>query len=591
MNKTSFRLRAHGFGLAFIAVIYFAAPLTTASAQTGLNPGQLSYASTTHSIGVEWGISGDENHDARGNVQYRIQGMSSWKPALPLVRVDSSAGNMLAGSILFLEPATSYEIQAALSDPDGGDENRTFTATTRAVPKLPAGGRTLHVVPGNGGGTGSQSDPYLGLVTAWATAQPGDMVLVHGGSYGGVRDASGQSGTPGNPIVFRAAGDGEALFSYIEVFNHSHLWFEGLTFRHDGTSDTGFYSSLTNAGYDNGFQPMQADINGIVLVRNRFEGYKHSIRAGPRTSGWYITDNVIVGNKQLGMSGTESFDGEGIELAHGSDHEVAYNSITLVADGVSFPERNCDIYANDIFDVTDDGIELDHGEANIRVWGNRIHNAGHNGIAFQPQDGAPWYIVRNQIVNMQESVFKFRETDRFVAVHNTFVNWGWVLDHWSDHILRGITKNNLWISVNNGPIWKRGSASASWQTDLDYDGFDWGSNSTPFTYEGVGYADLPGLRAASGQQIHGIRVNRTTCFETFDVPGPPPFTTIPPQWMTLKASCAAVDAGVALPNINDDYAGSAPDMGAYEVGQPLPHYGPRPTAGSLPKPPTGLQVL
>jgi hypothetical protein len=291
------------------------------------------------------------------------------------------------------------------------------------------------------------------------------------------------------------------------------------------------------------------------------------------------------------MSGTESFDGEGIELAHGSDHEVAYNSITLVADGVSFPERNCDIYGNDIFDVTDDGIELDHGEANIRVWNNRIHNAGHNGIAFQPQDGAPWYIVRNQMVNMQESVFKFRETDRFVAVHNTFVNWGWVVDHWSDQLLRGITRNNLWISVNNGPIWKRGSNSVSWQTDLDYDGFDWGSNSTPFTYEGTGYPDLPSLRTASGQQTHGIRIDRTTCFETFDVPGPPPFTTIPPQWMTLKASCIAVDAGVMLPNINDDYAGSAPDMGAYEVGQPLPHYGPRPMTTSQPKPPTGLRVF
>ena len=43
----------------------------------------------------------------------------------------------------------------------------------------------------------------------------------------------------------------------------------------------------------------------------------------------------------------------------------------------------------------------------------------------------------------------------------------------------------------------------------------------------------------------------------------------------LKAGSAAVDRGVALPNIRDGFAGSAPDLGALEQGQ-MPHYGPRP---------------
>jgi hypothetical protein len=34
--------------------------------------------------------------------------------------------------------------------------------------------------------------------------------------------------------------------------------------------------------------------------------------------------------------------------------------------------------------------------------------------------------------------------------------------------------------------------------------------------------------------------------------------------------------GHKLPNINDDFRGAGPDMGAYEAGDPLPHYGPRP---------------
>ena len=44
----------------------------------------------------------------------------------------------------------------------------------------------------------------------------------------------------------------------------------------------------------------------------------------------------------------------------------------------------------------------------------------------------------------------------------------------------------------------------------------------------------------------------------------------------LKPNATAVDAGCILPNVNDDFNGSAPDIGALEVGQPLPIYGPRP---------------
>jgi hypothetical protein len=43
----------------------------------------------------------------------------------------------------------------------------------------------------------------------------------------------------------------------------------------------------------------------------------------------------------------------------------------------------------------------------------------------------------------------------------------------------------------------------------------------------------------------------------------------------LKAGSAAVDRGVVLPNVTDNFFGQAPDLGALELGQALPHYGPR----------------
>jgi hypothetical protein len=580
MNRQWSISRTIGLAAGLVATTFSSAQAWAATAAT---PGALRSASTLHSIGLEWDLSGDDDHDARATVEYRAVGEAAWKPAMPLVRVDNATQNGLAGSILFLSPSKSYEVRLTLSDPDGGAATQTLTVTTKSPPQYPQGGRTLHVVPGVGGGSGTAGDPYQGIQAAWTAAQPGDVLLLHAGNYGEVRDTNGKSGLPGKPIVFKAYGDGPAVFNFFEIFRHSYLWFEGLTFQFNGSSSTALYSVLPNPGYDTGFQPMSADIRGLVILRNSFTGYKHSIRAGPRTDGWSITDNTIRGDKQLGGSDTASFDGEGIELAHGSNHIVAYNSITRTADGISFPSKNCDIYGNDIFDVTDDGIELDYGGPNTRAWGNRIHNAGHNGISFQPQEGAPWYIVRNQVVNMQESVFKFREGDRFVVAHNTFVNWGWVLDHWSAQLLGGITRNNLWISVNNGPIWKRGDDVADWRTDLDYDGFDWGSSAYAFDYYGSQLTSLAALTAATGQETHGVRIDYRTCFDSFNVPGPPPFTTIPPHSMTLRSTCPAVNAGVVLPNLSDGYTGSAPDMGAHELGVPLLKYGPRPAGISPPK--------
>jgi hypothetical protein len=43
----------------------------------------------------------------------------------------------------------------------------------------------------------------------------------------------------------------------------------------------------------------------------------------------------------------------------------------------------------------------------------------------------------------------------------------------------------------------------------------------------------------------------------------------------LRAGSAALAAGTPLPTISDGYTGQAPDLGAYQRGLPIPHYGPR----------------
>ncbi len=534
-------------------------------AQDRTTPGQIVSYSTIHSIGIEWGISGDANHNATVNVHYRVQGTSAWKAALPLVRVDNAYnGNGFAGSILFLHPDTTYKVRLELSDPDGGaDGRRMLTVATRPLPRLPTGGRRFHVVPGSGGGDGSSGNPFQGIATAQAVARPGDIFLVHAGSYGG-RPTFSVPGVAGSYIVWRGAGDGEALL--VDGFNlgASHVWVEGLTVR------------------DQAFATFSLDCpSDVVVRRNFFYDNHYNIYLQRGGEGWYIADNTIVGDVDPASG---SFDGEGIELngsfaaCGANNHTVAHNSITRVADGISTPGTNVDIFGNDIFDTSDDGIETDEGRTNVRVWGNRIHNAVHNGFSFQPQTGAPWYFIRNQVINNLEDINKYRTWDRAVFLHNTFVHWRDLTYVREDGQLMSISRNNLWISVNGGQIWGL-IGSIDWRTDLDYDGFDWGESTRPFWFNGVTYPSLESFTSSTGLEANGIRISHQTCLPTMNVPGDSP-TPVPPQYLALAAGCPAIDAGAILPNINDGFLGSAPDLGAYEAGQPLPTYGPRPDAPS-----------
>ena len=364
---------------------------------------------------------------------------------------------MLAGSMLFLNPDTPYEIRLTLTDPDGGADQQTVVVATRPVPVMPAAGRSFHVVPGSGGGDGSASESVQGRSRpARSFAQPGDT----SSSTPEITADASRSPSPAPRLATSCgsrAGDGEALFAGIDV-SASYVWLEGLTLR-----DQPFALMSKNAP------------TGVVISRCSFFNNHYSIYLQRGGSNWYIADNTIVGDTPYT---TESLDGEGIELNGYSvdsfGHVVAHNSISNTADGISNGTYNIDVFGNDIFDTSDDGFEGDPGGVNIRVWGNRIHNAAHNGISYQPQNGSPWYIIRNQLVGFMEAPFKFRTTDRSVIVHNTIVMWGKMICCNDAHLLRSIVRNNLWVSVAGGQIWDFGSSVKDWRSDFNNDGFDWG---------------------------------------------------------------------------------------------------------------------
>jgi hypothetical protein len=169
-----------------------------------------------------------------------------------------------------------------------------------------------------------------------------------------------------------------------------------------------------------------------------------------------------------------------------------------------------------------------------------------------------------------------------VVLHNTVVKVGDGLAaphrNWSHALFR----NNLAIGGTGGGIFGRypsgpglavALAGPDNTCDLDYDVA--GTSGTPFKgrIAGVSFDSLEQWRERTSYK-HGVQVDMSV-FNGVAFPDPAiPERPVPD--LRLRPGCAAVDAGAVLANVNDDFKGKAPDPGAYEVGQALPVYGPRP---------------
>jgi hypothetical protein len=94
-----------------------------------------------------------------------------------------------------------------------------------------------------------------------------------------------------------------------------------------------------------------------------------------------------------------------------------------------------------------------------------------------------------------------------------------------------------------------------------------------------GYATLDDYTKATGQDQHSVLVDYDVFVHVTKLDRDP--KTVQRLYdfkdfdFRLNPGSAAIDRGIVIPNINDGFAGKAPDLGALEAGQPLPTYGPR----------------
>jgi len=656
------RIRATGLLLPLVCILS-AAPVAAQDGANAVTAGSfLVERPTLKSLGFEWKIAGDDNRNAAVQVSYRVKGESKWRAALPMMRMGGEkvtgpkphfgernyytfvAPNMFAGSILNLQPDTEYECRFVLSDADGvsGKSEQIVTVRTRGVPHAATGGHVYHVYPFGYKGT-MQQPGFIGLMTAYylgsdesdhsnvmpPRVQPGDVILLHAGTYKDQRFVYGgfdasvpaygtpfdgtyyltQSGTPDKPIVIKAAGDGEVIFDGDGAHNLFNLeaanynYFDGITVRN---TNVAFLLGIKNIVGSSGFALTHSRVEDVGrVVQEDWAGSKDI----------YIADNVFIGRHDplhiTSWNHPEAFakfpgfpaltTSEYAVKVYGQGIVVARNYVANFHDAIDIatfgdpsdkPEEQAssiDFYGNDMFNMSDNCIELDGGVHNVRAFENRCVNATGGAFSTQPVFGGPAYIYRNLSYNSTTGGFlKLLDTPSGVLVYqNTFIGQGQMLGPISNVHFR----NNLFVGDSwSVPVFDMKTYTN--ESSSDYNGFGpnpkarfnfgWSSpdfaTASDYTHPLVRrqFANLADYQKASGQDRHSIVVD----LNVFRNVGPADQSNarqilLPENFdFTLKPRSAAIDKGVELPTITDGYAGRAPDLGAYEFGQPVPHYGP-----------------
>ena len=141
-----------------------------------------------------------------------------------------------------------------------------------------------------------------------------------------------------------------------------------------------------------------------------------------------------------------------------------------------------------------------------------------------------------------------------------------------------LSRNNLFVGTTGDYAYD--TTAPMVDCDFDYDGFAGGPFKMFLRWNRQRYATLDDTRKNAPVYKHAALLDASTLFTAGVRPPEDHKKQAASPDLRLSPKSPAVDAGQVLPGMNDDFQGRAPDLGAYELGEPLPHYGPRPKAGS-----------
>ena len=491
-------------------------------------------------------------------VYYRESGAANWREGYPMVY--DQREHQYRGSLVELTPDTQYEIRL---EADG--EHLEIQVRTRSE-QFPIGKTTY--LPG---GTTDQQLHIRegGTEKAWHLVTP-------------------SPGTKYVNDVFNTA-------DYNVVVEAEYVILRGLELKNAGVHGVLVKEGIQNVVIEDCHITGWGRLGG-ARVWGVTSGMDSGIFAD-NDAGRLVIQRNLIENPRSGSNDWESghpSGPQGISLRDSrGGNVIRYNTIRSsddhgFNDGIggasnfSFkgsPNRDSDIYGNIVANCWDDAIESEGANMNVRIWSNYIHHTFVH-VATASTSMGPLYIFRNvfgesRVSHQDPSGGMMIKTGmnyltvngervstglgyRFIF-HNTALQPKGGLDVFSSHELHNaVTRNNIFYSRGRTYPEERGAPGNDFKNDLKGGYLGGGFIRSMFLpSERLEWFLAPTMNRMEWGRVEYTRNGKTTAI------------TDP----MVQAKNRALDAGVRLPGFNDDYAGSAPDIGAFESGRPPLRFG------------------
>jgi hypothetical protein len=445
-------------------------------------------------------------------------------------------------------------------------------------------------------------------------------------------------GTAERPIAIKAAGDGEVVFdgdgnaNLFNVKRADYTYFEGLTFRNSdiaiwaGTQFEIGAKGLTvkRSRFENVGSGIFTNFSGssnFYVADNWFYGRNDPTRMIGWSGAFWEPFNGVDGQKFPPVMASyvavklygpghvvaynyvaDFHDGVNVETYGNPDGSVA--SAPGLADGPKYPPREfrdrrpvaIDFYNNYMTNFHDNPFETDGSMHNIRVMRNMMINSASHAFCNQPTLGGPVYWIRNIGYNLPGGSSRLTTGAAGVVFYNNTI-----LSETTGSPSNTHWRNNLFLGQNSAPAIFSVSTFTNY-TSSDYNGFrpnagaefsfqwnspprqiaaDYNAPGHNATLETRRFKTLGEYSQATGQDRHSVLLDYDV-FVKVPALNAQDRQTVQKVYKAeefdfrLRPGAAAVDRGLALPNVTEGFSGKAPDLGALEVGQAMPHYGPRP---------------
>ena len=541
--------------LGFVIALFVAlapAPAATADAPPASQPFAIP---TFHCLGLYWSPPGGAPNKAV-HVRFRPQGSAAWSEALPMrynpIPDTDEDLTDYRGSIVHLAPDTSYEVELTLA---GTSTTARLTARTwsenfpvgeivrlnssdQPLTIRESGSPTGYRVYDGRGATIDVRHKHDACITIEAS-----YVIIRGVTLKGAGAADRVTGSAANAIVIN--GGENIIIEECDISDWGRL-----------NPATGFGFNMESAIFSRSPSLKRLVVQRCKLHDPSFDGSNWSEpkypthSAGPQAISLYNT----AGNHVIRYNECTS------DLGH------MYNDIIGGASNGSFkgaPGPDSDIYGNIVSHCWDDGLEVEGGNRNTRVWNNYIEQT-MMGIGNAATSIGPLYIWRNIVVRSQarpeagggnfvKMGFANGEqwmTGHMYLFHNTvFRGDGWLPTGGlggTRIVKHTVSRNNI-IHVREPQNHSFSNNRANIDNSYDYDLFN---GQCPAEYEAHGIRGEPIYVERAGLD----RATQTGIFQ-------------------LAPNSPGVAAGEWIPNFSEGPRGKSPDVGAHSRGAPPMKFG------------------